>query len=107
MAPRERAGVRGNKARVAEAAPERSEMRRCDLPCQKSIGLPGKCITFSNPGREPEPLFMRVLVVEDEKKTHEYLKKGLTEDGFVVDVAFNGEDGLHLALTGDCDLIIL
>ena len=50
---------------------------------------------------------MHVLVVEDEKKTHEYLKKGLTENGFVVDVACNGEDGLHLALTGDYDLIIL
>ena len=50
---------------------------------------------------------MHVLVVEDEKKTHEYLKKGLMENGFVVDVATNGEDGLHLALTGDYDLIIL
>ena len=50
---------------------------------------------------------MHVLVVEDEKKTHEYLKKGLMENGFVVDVAVNGEDGLHLALTADYDLIIL
>src|ERR1043166_4796597 len=50
---------------------------------------------------------MRVLVVEDEKKTHEYLKKGLSENGFVVDVAVNGVDGLHLAQTGDYDLIIL
>src|SRR5258707_4949409 len=50
---------------------------------------------------------MHVLVVEDEKKTHEYLKKGLTENGFVVDVAVNGVDGLHLALTGDYDLIVL
>ena len=50
---------------------------------------------------------MHVLVVEDEKKTHEYLKKGLMENGFVVDVAINGEDGLHLALTGTYDLIIL
>jgi two-component system copper resistance phosphate regulon response regulator CusR len=50
---------------------------------------------------------MHVLVVEDEKKTHEYLKKGLMENGFVVDVAVNGVDGLHLAQTGDYDLIIL
>src|SRR5438477_1611014 len=50
---------------------------------------------------------MHVLVVEDEKKTHDYLKKGLTENGFVVDVAINGEDGLHLARTGNYDLIIL
>src|SRR5260221_1380792 len=50
---------------------------------------------------------MHVLIVEDEKKTHEYLKKGLMENAFVVDVAINGEDGLHLALTGDYDLIVL
>jgi two-component system, OmpR family, copper resistance phosphate regulon response regulator CusR len=50
---------------------------------------------------------MRILVVEDEKKTCEYLRKGLSEQGFVVDVAENGEDGLHLATTGDYSLIIL
>ncbi len=36
---------------------------------------------------------MRVLVVEDEKKTYAYLRTGLAEHGFVVDVANNGEDG--------------
>ena len=50
---------------------------------------------------------MRILIVEDEKKTAAYLKKGLSESGFVVDVAEQGEDGLHLARTGDYDLIIL
>ncbi len=50
---------------------------------------------------------MRILVIEDEKKTAGYLRKGLTENGFVVDVAERGEDGLHLASTLDCDLIIL
>ena len=50
---------------------------------------------------------MRALVVEDEKKTSQYLKKGLSEHGFVVDVAENGEDGLHLAITGDYAIIIL
>ena len=50
---------------------------------------------------------MRLLVVEDEKKTAGYLQKGLTENGFVVDVACDGEDGLHLALTGEYDLVIL
>jgi two-component system, OmpR family, copper resistance phosphate regulon response regulator CusR len=50
---------------------------------------------------------MKVLVVEDEKKTSEYLRKGLSEHGFVVDVAENGEDGLHLAMTGDYALIVL
>jgi two-component system copper resistance phosphate regulon response regulator CusR len=50
---------------------------------------------------------LKLLVVEDEKKTAQYLKKGLSEQGFAVDVAEQGEDGLHLALTGDYALIIL
>ncbi|HEY3278356.1 MAG TPA: heavy metal response regulator transcription factor [Syntrophorhabdaceae bacterium] len=50
---------------------------------------------------------MRALIVEDEKKTSQYLKKGLSEHGFVVDVAENGEDGLHLAVTGDYAIVIL
>jgi two-component system copper resistance phosphate regulon response regulator CusR len=50
---------------------------------------------------------VRLLVVEDEAKTREYLRRGLTEAGFVVDVAANGLDGQHLALTGEYDLIIL
>lgn len=50
---------------------------------------------------------MKVLIVEDEVKTAQYLKKGLEENGFVVDRAENGEDGSHLARTGSYDLIIL
>ena len=50
---------------------------------------------------------MRILVVEDEKKTAAYLQKGLSEQGFVVDVANEGEDGLHLARSGNYDLVIL
>lgn len=50
---------------------------------------------------------MHILVVEDEKKTATYIQKGLSESGFVVDVAYQGEDGLHLARMGDYDLIIL
>jgi two-component system, OmpR family, copper resistance phosphate regulon response regulator CusR len=50
---------------------------------------------------------LRVLVVEDERKTSRYLKKGLSEHGFVVDVAENGEDGLHLAITGNYAIIVL
>lgn len=50
---------------------------------------------------------MRILIVEDEKKAASYLKKGLTEHGFSVDIAFNGEDGLHQARTELYDLIIL
>lgn len=44
---------------------------------------------------------MKLLVVEDEPKTGEYLQQGLTEVGFVVDLARNGIDGRHLAMTGD------
>jgi heavy metal response regulator len=50
---------------------------------------------------------MKLLVVEDEAKLADYLKKGLTEEGFVVDVARNGIDGLHLATEGDFDLVLL
>ncbi|MDP1717923.1 MAG: response regulator, partial [Burkholderiales bacterium] len=50
---------------------------------------------------------MRILVVEDEPKTGDYLKKGLSESGFVVDLARTGPDGLHLASSGDYDLIVL
>jgi two-component system copper resistance phosphate regulon response regulator CusR len=50
---------------------------------------------------------MRLLIVEDEPKTGDYLHKGLSENGFVVDVARNGVDGQHLALNGDYDLVVL
>ncbi|MDU2544313.1 MAG: response regulator, partial [Klebsiella sp.] len=49
----------------------------------------------------------KILIVEDEKKTGEYLTKGLTEAGFVVDLADNGLNGYHLAMTSDYDLLIL
>jgi len=50
---------------------------------------------------------MKILIVEDEAKTSEYLQQGLTEAGFVVDLARNGIDGHHLAMTESYDLIIL
>ena len=50
---------------------------------------------------------MKLLVVEDEKKAAAYLKKGLSEHGFIVDVASDGEEGLHLARTGNYDLVVL
>ena len=50
---------------------------------------------------------MRILIVEDEPKTGDYLRQGLAEAGFVVDLARDGLDGLHLALGGDYDLIVL
>ncbi|HLI77312.1 MAG TPA: heavy metal response regulator transcription factor [Acidobacteriaceae bacterium] len=50
---------------------------------------------------------MRILVIEDETKTAKFLKKGLGEAGFVVDVTGNGQDGLELARNVDFDLVIL
>jgi two-component system copper resistance phosphate regulon response regulator CusR len=50
---------------------------------------------------------MKILVVEDEAKTSAHLRKGLGENGFTVDVADSGADGLFLATTGDYDLIVL
>jgi heavy metal response regulator len=50
---------------------------------------------------------VRILVVEDEKKVASFIKKGLEEEGYAVDVAADGEEGLAMALTGVHDLIIL
>jgi two-component system copper resistance phosphate regulon response regulator CusR len=50
---------------------------------------------------------MKILIVEDEPKTGDYLRQGLIEAGFVVDLARDGVDGLHLGLSGDYDLVVL
>ena len=50
---------------------------------------------------------MKILVIEDEQKTGDYLRQGLSEAGFVVDLARDGFDGLHIALTESYDLAIL
>jgi two-component system copper resistance phosphate regulon response regulator CusR len=50
---------------------------------------------------------VKILVVEDEKKAAAYLRKGLVENGFVVDVASDGDDGLQLARSGDYELVVL
>jgi heavy metal response regulator len=50
---------------------------------------------------------MRLLVVEDEKKVARFVKKGLEEEGYAVDVAPDGEEGLAMALDGVHDLLIL
>ena len=50
---------------------------------------------------------MKILLVEDEPKTRAYLRKGLAENGFLVDLADNGGDGLVLATSGGHDLVIL
>lgn len=50
---------------------------------------------------------LKILVVEDEPKAAEYLRQGLSEAGYTVEVAHNGTDGLHAAATGDHSLVIL
>ena len=50
---------------------------------------------------------VRLLIVEDERKTGDYLRQGLTESGFMVDLARDGIDGAHLAANADYDLLIL
>jgi two-component system copper resistance phosphate regulon response regulator CusR len=50
---------------------------------------------------------MKILIIEDETKTAKFLQKGLGEAGYVVDVAGDGLDGLHLAQEVEFDLIIL
>ncbi|KAA8920661.1 MULTISPECIES: heavy metal response regulator transcription factor [Xanthomonas] len=50
---------------------------------------------------------MKVLIVEDERKTADYLQQGLSEQGCTVDVAYDGIDGQHLALHYDFDVIVL
>jgi two-component system copper resistance phosphate regulon response regulator CusR len=50
---------------------------------------------------------MKILIIEDEAKTARFLKKGLSEAGYVVDVAADGLEGLHLAREVDFDLVIL
>jgi len=50
---------------------------------------------------------LKILIVEDEPKTGDYLRQGLREAGFTVDLVQDGLDGLHLGIEGDQDLIIL
>jgi len=50
---------------------------------------------------------MRILIVEDETKTANFLRKGLTEHSFVVELAADGQEGLFLATNHEYDLIIL
>ncbi|MEK7592091.1 MAG: response regulator transcription factor [Patescibacteria group bacterium] len=50
---------------------------------------------------------MRILIVEDERRLSNIIKKGFVEDGFAVDQAFDGEEGLYLAESEQYDLIVL
>ena len=50
---------------------------------------------------------MKILVIDDEPKAREYMRSGLTESGYVVDVAVNGREGLFMAQEYHYDLILL
>ncbi|MCH8933200.1 MAG: response regulator, partial [Nitrospinae bacterium] len=50
---------------------------------------------------------MRLLIVEDEKKVAGFIKKGMEEETYAVDVAYDGEEGFHLAELNQYDMIIL
>jgi DNA-binding response OmpR family regulator len=50
---------------------------------------------------------MKALLVEDDPKTAMYLRRGLSESGFAVDVADRGDDGLHLTSKGHYDIVVL
>lgn len=50
---------------------------------------------------------MKILIVEDEAKVAEVLKRGLTEEGYEADIAFDGQVGLRMAQSGSYDLILL
>ena len=65
--------------------------------------MASRCCSRGRSGR----LFVRILVIEDEAKTAKFLKKGLEEAGFVVEVARDGLDGFHLAQELQFDLVIL
>ncbi len=50
---------------------------------------------------------MRILLVEDERRVADFIKKGLSEEGYAVDCAPDGKEGLFMAEEGDYDLIVL
>ena len=50
---------------------------------------------------------MRILIVEDDKQTAQFILKGLRQEGFAVDLASDGEDGLHLVLTEPYDAAVI
>ncbi len=71
----------------------------------------GRCEHPERPARETRRVsqtgIMRVLVVEDERRLASAVRRGLTAEGFVVDVAHDGVDGLHLAREGGYDAVVL
>src|SRR4051812_11547766 len=50
---------------------------------------------------------MKLLIVEDDRQTSEYIVKGLSEEGHIIDAAYSGPDGLELASTRDYDVLVI
>ncbi|MBI3343918.1 MAG: response regulator transcription factor [Gammaproteobacteria bacterium] len=50
---------------------------------------------------------MRILIIEDDRQAADYLAKGLKEQGYVVDLAADGKEGLHLAMTESYDVLVV
>jgi two-component system, OmpR family, copper resistance phosphate regulon response regulator CusR len=50
---------------------------------------------------------MKILLIEDEQKVSAFIKKGLEEQGFTVEVAYDGLMGIKLALENEYDLVLL
>lgn len=73
----------------------------------KSKRYVNQIIVSKNSGTPCYNMRVRILVVEDEHKIANAVKKGLENERFVVDVAFSGEDGFDLASSEDYDAIIL
>jgi two-component system copper resistance phosphate regulon response regulator CusR len=87
-------------------------------PCPRATTQASRNCQSAAGGPQPEPgfylkeitdgiPFMRLLVIEDEKKVARFIKKGLGEEGYAVDLAFDGEEGLAMVLDQVHDLIIL
>ena len=74
-----------------------SARRGCGIPVSKGHGGMG----------DGEMRTMRVLVVEDERRLAAAVRRGLQAEGFAVDLAHDGEDGLHLAREGAYDALVL
>lgn len=70
-----------------------------------AAAVPSRCVGCDR--KQLRHTTVKILLVEDEPKTGEYLKKGFTEAGFVTDLALDGPDACHLALTETYDLIVL
>ncbi len=91
-------GTERDRNRTHRAAVAARHRGRAAIPAARRARRPS--IRYAN-------LSMKVLIVEDEPKVVEYLKSGLTEEGWVVDTALDGEDGAWKAVEFDYDVVVL